>query len=157
LITIRLVGSSIRNQAWSTLDRGSVIAGSLTGEHCGAGGPGESKDQKDQRDFKDSLLVLWVLEVLDVPLLALRVRVLQEAGGMDGAHLPEPIRGEIWGVERLEQHAERLAARQMARTGRSRGRELAARLEDNGRVLLGAYRKIAEVMRSERVTTPAAE
>jgi cyclic beta-1,2-glucan synthetase len=71
--------------------------------------------------------------------------------------LPEPIRGEIWGVERLEQHAARLAGTQRVRSGRSRGRSLTARLADNGRVLLETYRKIAEVMRDERAITPAAE
>ena len=71
--------------------------------------------------------------------------------------LPEPIRGEIWGAERLEQHAERLAGTQRVRSGRSRGRSQASRLADNGRVLLEAYRTIAEAMRDERATTPAAE
>ncbi len=60
-------------------------------------------------------------------------------------------------MERLEQHAARLAATQKVRSGRSRGRSLASRLADNGRVLLETYRKIAEVMRDERAITPAAE
>ena len=60
-------------------------------------------------------------------------------------------------MERLEQHAARLAGTQRVRSGRSRGRSLASRLADNGRVLLETYRAIAEVMRDERAITPAAE
>jgi cyclic beta-1,2-glucan synthetase len=71
--------------------------------------------------------------------------------------LPEPIRSELWGVERLEQHAAGLAASQRVRPGERRGRQLAARVGDNGRVLLASYRAIAEAMRDERAITPAAE
>ncbi|HEY0553570.1 MAG TPA: hypothetical protein VGG20_04850, partial [Thermoanaerobaculia bacterium] len=70
---------------------------------------------------------------------------------------PEPIRSELWGVERLEQHAAGLAASQRVRPGRRRGRQLAARVRENGRVLLASYRTIAEAMRDERAITPAAE
>ena len=60
-------------------------------------------------------------------------------------------------MERLEQQAARLAGTQKVRSGRSRGRSLASRLADNGRILLETYRTIAEVMRDERAITPAAE
>jgi cyclic beta-1,2-glucan synthetase len=71
--------------------------------------------------------------------------------------VPEPIRSELWGVERLEQHAAGLAVSQRVRPGRRRGRQLAARVQENGRVLLASYRTIAEAMRDERAITPAAE
>jgi cyclic beta-1,2-glucan synthetase len=70
---------------------------------------------------------------------------------------PEPIRSELWGVERLELHAAGLAKSQRVRPGRRRGRQLAARVRENGRVLLASYRTIAEAMRDERAVTPAAE
>jgi cyclic beta-1,2-glucan synthetase len=68
-----------------------------------------------------------------------------------------PIRAELFGVERLEQHAESLAAAQPVTTRPKTGRRLAARLRENGRVLLDAYREIAVAIRDERATTPAAE
>ena len=53
----------------------------------------------------------------------------------------EPIRAELFSIERLEQHAESLAAAQRvtARPAAAAGRSR-ARLRDNGRVLLAAYR-----------------
>ena len=70
----------------------------------------------------------------------------------------EPIRAELFSVERLEQHGESLAAAQriMARPGTSTGR-LTKRLSDNGRVLLESYRAIAASIREESAITPAAE
>ena len=73
------------------------------------------------------------------------------------ADLPEPIRDEIWGIERLEQHAASLAATQRVRPGRRGDVRLAPRLRDNGRVLLASYRRIAEAIRQERAITPASE
>ncbi|HVT56909.1 MAG TPA: glucoamylase family protein [Thermoanaerobaculia bacterium] len=71
--------------------------------------------------------------------------------------LPEPIREELWGIERLEQHAATLAATQRVRRGPSVDRRLARRLWENGRVLLESYRTIAAAIRDERAITPAAE
>src|SRR5436305_13789388 len=71
--------------------------------------------------------------------------------------LPEPIREELWGAERLEQHAGSLAATQRVRPGRRGDPWLTPRVWDNGRVLLASYRTIAEAMRDERAITPAAE
>ncbi len=68
-----------------------------------------------------------------------------------------PIRAELFGLERLEQHAESLAAAQPVMTRSSRGRRLLARVEDNGRVLRESYRVIANAIREERAITPAAE
>ena len=73
------------------------------------------------------------------------------------ADLPEPIREELWGVERLEQHAATLAASQAVRPGRRRDRSLAPRVRDNGRALLASYRTLAAAIRGEHAATPAAE
>ena len=69
----------------------------------------------------------------------------------------EPIRSELFSIERLEQHAESLATAQRVTAKPAAGRPLAARLGDNGRVLLQAYRAIAEAIKEEQVITPAAE
>jgi cyclic beta-1,2-glucan synthetase len=71
--------------------------------------------------------------------------------------IENPIRAELFGVERLEQHAESLAAAQPVITRLSRGRRLLARVEDNGRVLRESYRVIANAIREERAIVPAAE
>jgi cyclic beta-1,2-glucan synthetase len=68
-----------------------------------------------------------------------------------------PIRAELFGVERLEQHAESLAAAQPVLQRPGRGRRLLPRVEDNGRVLRESYRLIANTIREERAITPAAE
>ena len=69
----------------------------------------------------------------------------------------EPIRAEIYSAERLEQYAQSLAAGQRVTKRPSHGRKLAPRVEQNGRVLLAAYREIAETIRLQRAITPAAE
>ncbi|HZY60181.1 MAG TPA: protein ndvB, partial [Candidatus Binataceae bacterium] len=69
----------------------------------------------------------------------------------------EPIRAELFSVERLEQHAESLAAAQRVTDKPKTGRRLASRLRDNSRVLVQAYRTIAAAIREERARTPAAE
>ena len=69
----------------------------------------------------------------------------------------EPIRSELFSIERLEQHAESLAAAQRVTPTPGRGRALATRLRDNARVLLAAYRDIGAAIREERAITPAAE
>lgn len=69
----------------------------------------------------------------------------------------EPIRSELFSIERLEQHAESLATAQRVTAKPAAGRPLAARLGENGRVLLRAYRAIAGAISEEQVITPAAE
>ena len=69
----------------------------------------------------------------------------------------QPIRAELFSIERLEQHAESLAEAQHITTRRGSGRGLAKRLRDNGRVLREAYRATAKAVREERAITPAAE
>src|ERR1700686_2341684 len=68
----------------------------------------------------------------------------------------EPIRAELFSLERLEQHAESLAAAQVITKEASRGRPLIPRVVDNGRVLLDTYRSIARAIQEELVITPAA-
>ncbi len=68
----------------------------------------------------------------------------------------QPIREEIFSVERLEQYAQSLAAEH--EIVRKKGRAyLLPRLEDNGRKLVGAYRTLVEALRSGRSISPAAE
>ena len=69
----------------------------------------------------------------------------------------EPIRSELFSIERLEQHAESLATAQRVTTRPETGRRLATRLRDNGRVLLEAYRAIGKAIREGHAITPAAE
>ena len=82
-------------------------------------------------------------------------------GGSRSELLREPeelISAELFSVERLEQHAESLAAAQrVSRRKRTRGRSLSARLGDNARVLLDAYRSVAAGASDERAISPAAE
>jgi cyclic beta-1,2-glucan glucanotransferase len=69
----------------------------------------------------------------------------------------EPIRAELFSVERLEQHAESLAAAQTVTTDSDDGRPLIPRVAENGRVLLEYYRGTAKAIQLEHAITPAAE
>jgi cyclic beta-1,2-glucan synthetase len=69
----------------------------------------------------------------------------------------EPIRGEIFSVERLEQCAAMLAAEHQISDGPQRGRLLLPRFEENGRQLMAAYRTLAEAVFQEQGISPAAE
>src|SRR4029079_8161692 len=71
--------------------------------------------------------------------------------------LEEPIRSELFGAERLEQHAATLAAAQAVMWRSGRGRRLLSRVEDNRRVLRDTYRALGRSRRETRVITPAAE
>ena len=71
--------------------------------------------------------------------------------------LEEPIRAELFSLERLEQHAESLAAAQSVTKEGSQGRPLIPRVLNNGRVLQDLYRLIARAIREELAITPAAE
>jgi len=71
--------------------------------------------------------------------------------------LYEPIRAELFSVERIEQHAESLAAAQTVTRAPDPGRPLIPRVKENGRVLLDSYRAIARAIQEERAITPAAE
>ena len=69
----------------------------------------------------------------------------------------EPIRSELFSVERLEQHAESLASNQPVHAKPTSGRSLVTRLRDNERVLLEAYGSIAKAVDGGRTISPAAE
>jgi cyclic beta-1,2-glucan synthetase len=69
----------------------------------------------------------------------------------------EPIREELFSVERLEQHAATLASEHKVYAGRRQGRRLLPALEENGRLLVAAYRSLADAIRLERTISPAAE
>ena len=69
----------------------------------------------------------------------------------------ESIREELFSTERLEHHAESLAAAQLITARPMTGRSLAARLKENESVLLRAYRAIANAVSESRAITPGAE
>jgi cyclic beta-1,2-glucan synthetase len=69
----------------------------------------------------------------------------------------DPIRAELFSIERLEEHAVSLATAQQVTTRPISRRSLAARLKDNESVLLAAYRDIAATVAAGSVITPAAE
>ncbi|MBL4918991.1 GH36-type glycosyl hydrolase domain-containing protein [Szabonella alba] len=69
-----------------------------------------------------------------------------------------PIRSEIFGTERLEHHALTLAAAQAVAPWRGPPvRPLTARVKDNARYLLMAYRSCAKTLQAGRPVAPAAE
>ncbi len=69
----------------------------------------------------------------------------------------EPIREELFSVERLEEHARSLAIAQPVSSKASRGSPLTGRLADNAVALLDAYRRSARAVDEGRAITPAAE
>src|ERR1700686_3442026 len=68
-----------------------------------------------------------------------------------------PIRAELFSIERLEQHAESLAAAQVVTSDSDPGKPLIPRVAENGRVLLEYYRATAQAIQREQAITPAAE
>jgi cyclic beta-1,2-glucan synthetase len=69
----------------------------------------------------------------------------------------EPILAELFSLERLEQHAQTLAAAQTITDAPRRGKAVGPRTAENGRVLLESYRILARAIKDERSITPAAE
>src|SRR5215813_2886635 len=69
----------------------------------------------------------------------------------------EPIREELFSVERLEQYAATLAAEHQVSDRPQRGRLLLPRFEENGRQLISAYRTLAEAVFQGQEISPAAE
>src|SRR6185295_6276755 len=69
----------------------------------------------------------------------------------------EPIREELFSVERLEQYAAELATQHTVSPNPRRGLRLLPRLEENGRNLVAVYRTLADAIRSDRTVSPAAE
>ena len=70
---------------------------------------------------------------------------------------PEPVREELFSAERIEEHARSLAAAQKVTPKPIKGHPLAARLAENGAVLLAAYKSLLQGGDEGRVVTPAAE
>ncbi|MYZ44947.1 GH36-type glycosyl hydrolase domain-containing protein [Schauerella aestuarii] len=68
-----------------------------------------------------------------------------------------PVRDELFGVERLEQHAASLAAAQIVTLKPPKVLSLRIRLKDNANVLLAAYRASAIELESGHKVVPAAE
>src|SRR6476660_1127098 len=68
----------------------------------------------------------------------------------------QPVRAEIYSVERLEQYALTLAAEHKTVNRKTRA-QLLPRLEDNGRKLVAVYRTLVEAIRNGRSISPAAE
>ena len=68
-----------------------------------------------------------------------------------------PVRQELFGVERLEQHARTLAAAQQVTSRPAAVPPLRTRLNDNARVLLAAYQASAGELEGGRRVVPAAE
>ena len=69
----------------------------------------------------------------------------------------QPIREELFSLERLEAHAKSLAVAQTVAARATRGLPLASRLASNGAVLLSAYQSIVKAIDDGRQITPAAE
>lgn len=67
-----------------------------------------------------------------------------------------PVRAELFGIERLESHAQSLAASQPIAQNQRTGRSLTARLDDNSKVLAGAYRAVAAAVAARQTISPAA-
>ena len=76
---------------------------------------------------------------------------------MGFAPVDEPIRAELFSLERLEQHARSLAQSQELSQKPGRLRLISKRLTENGEVLLASYRELAKAIREEALLTPAAE
>jgi cyclic beta-1,2-glucan synthetase len=76
-----------------------------------------------------------------------------------GAHWnsEQILREEIFSIERLEEHARSLAAAQGITRQPGFQRSLGARLRNNEKVLLAAYRSIARAVVDGRSIKPAAE
>ena len=84
-------------------------------------------------------------------------RAFAHAPSMSPWNERDPIRAELFSVERLKEHARSLAAAQPVTPKTAKGNPLGGQLIDNEAVLLHAYRTIATAMSEERTITPAAE
>src|SRR5688572_8818290 len=69
----------------------------------------------------------------------------------------DPIRGELFSIDRLEQEAESMASAERITRKPAHGRDLLSRVKANGRVLTRAFQKVSDAIAEERAITPAAE
>jgi cyclic beta-1,2-glucan synthetase len=84
----------------------------------------------------------------------MRVRSVSHATDWRG---DEPIRSELFGVERLERHAASLASADRITFRPSRGVDLVGRLTDNERHLAAAYHDVVKAVEAKQDITPADE
>ncbi len=77
-------------------------------------------------------------------------------GSFDDAN-DEPIRAEIFSVERLELYAHALAAEHKNTSLPKRSLLLLPRLEENSKRLVRVYRSLADAISKERIISPASE
>ena len=68
-----------------------------------------------------------------------------------------PVRAELFGTERLEDHGRSLARAQRIEPGTLRSRQLLNRLDDNADALRQTYRETARAIELDRPIAPAAE
>lgn len=73
------------------------------------------------------------------------------------ATVEEPISYDVFSAERLEQHAESLAAMQKVTDDPRKGHRLTPRIHQNGKILQASYYAVAESVREQQAITPAAE
>jgi cyclic beta-1,2-glucan synthetase len=69
----------------------------------------------------------------------------------------EPVREELFGEERLAQHARSLAAAQKIAPRSASAGSLVARLKDNARYLVRAYEATVMAAANDEAITPAAD
>src|SRR4029453_1820557 len=74
-----------------------------------------------------------------------------------GVNDEEPIREELFSIERLEQYAAMLADEHQVSERPQRGQGLLPRFEENGRYLIAAYRKLTKAVFEGQGVSPAAE
>jgi cyclic beta-1,2-glucan synthetase len=95
----------------------------------------------------------WVGSILSRALEGLSRQLV---GATEERH-QDPIRSELFGIERLEQHAESLAAAQHVALQFTSDHRLERRLKDNERVLRQCYLAMTAAARDARSITPAAD
>lgn len=76
--------------------------------------------------------------------------------GPEFVPLEPPVRAELFSIERLEAHAQTLAASQPIADNPRKARSLTARLNDNSNVLANAYRTVAATVAARQKISPAA-
>ena len=97
------------------------------------------------------------LSYIMVQLTALPRRAFELARPASPWDSQEPVREELFSVERIEQHARSLALAQAVASKSTQGHSLAGRLAENGAILLDAYRSLVKAIDEGRPITPAAE
>jgi cyclic beta-1,2-glucan synthetase len=100
-----------------------------------------------------------VAAIVPIGIPELLEETMKTAKSPDGifSNQNEPIRAELFSVERLEQHAASLAAAQVVAEQEDGGRPLIPRVRENGRVLRECYYSIAKAIQQEHTITPAAD